>query len=44
MSMKKTYEKPKVDLVELEEKDIIITSGELKDNWDKNFDNDVDKF
>ena len=44
MSMKKTYEKPKVDLVELEEKDIIITSGELKDNWDKNFDNAVDKF
>lgn len=42
--MKKTYEKPKVDLVELEEKDIIITSGELKDNWDKNLDNDVDKF
>ena len=42
--MKRTYEKPKVDLVELEEKDIIITSGELKDNWDKNFDNDVDKF
>lgn len=44
MSMKRTYERPTVDLVELEEKDIIITSGELKENWDQTLDNDVDKF
>lgn len=44
MSMKRTYEKPMVDLVELEEKDIIITSATLKDNWEQTLDNDVDKF
>ncbi len=44
MDTKKKYKTPLVDLVELEEKDIIITSGELKDNWDIKTDNDIDKF
>ena len=44
MEIKKKYKAPLVDLVELEEKDIIITSANVQENWDLKNDNDIDKF